>query len=512
MKLINRIAKILIVGMMAIVLLGGCSDGIVELDAYSERGGEIQGVTIQLSNEQISVADERVTVQNKQITITAAGTYQFRGQLSEGQIVVAAKDSDRVQIILAGVDIDNSSSAPIYIKQADEVLVTLAEDTENLLTAGGEFVETDEDKIDAAIFSKTDLSLNGQGKLMIITNYGHGIVSKDDLVIMEGDYDIMVSGHGLSGKDSVRIEAGTIVISAGKDGIHSQNSDDQELGIVYIKDGEINISAESDGIDGQAQVRIDNGNLMIRATDDGIHANQNLTVNEGRIIIDQSYEGLEAEKIVLNGGQLSILASDDGINAVANVVETADLGKSGSEPDSQSVYLEINGGTIEIDANGDGIDTNGNLYVNGGQIYISGPTNDGNGALDYDGEAVITGGTIVAVGSAGMAQNFGANSEQAAMLISVNGQTAGAITVTDDSGTVIAEYTPTKSYASVLISSPELEVGKAYKVITGKQSQMIEFSQLLYGQAGGRQGHGGQMVPSEEAGTLPPEDKRNRKR
>ena len=200
------------------------------------------------------------------ITITKEGTYVLSGALSEGQIVVDA-DSAKVQLVLDNADITCASSAAIYIKNADKTFITLAEGSENILMNTAEYEAIDDNNIDAVIFSKDDLTLNGKGTLTINSEYGHGIVSKDDLKLVGGTYNITAENHALSGKDSVRIAEGTYNLTSGKDGIHSENADDDEKGFVYIASGDFTIESTGDGIDASYVVQIDEGDFDITAGD-----------------------------------------------------------------------------------------------------------------------------------------------------------------------------------------------------------------------------------------------------
>lgn len=198
------------------------------------------------------------------ITITKEGTYVLSGALSEGQIVVDA-DSAKVQLVLDNADITCASSAAIYVKNADKTFITLAEGSENILMNTAEYETIDDNNIDAVIFSKDDLTLNGKGTLTINSEYGHGIVSKDDLKLVGGTYNITAENHALSGKDSVRIAEGTYNLTSGKDGIHSENADDDEKGFVYIASGDFTIESTGDGIDASYVVQIDDGDFDITA-------------------------------------------------------------------------------------------------------------------------------------------------------------------------------------------------------------------------------------------------------
>ena len=198
------------------------------------------------------------------ITITKEGTYVLSGALSEGQIIVDA-DSAKIQLVLDNADITCASSAAIYVKNADKTFITLAEGSENILMNTAEYETIDDNNIDAVIFSKDDLTLNGKGTLTINSEYGHGIVSKDDLKLVGGTYNITAENHALSGKDSVRIAEGTYNLTSGKDGIHSENADDDEKGFVYIASGDFTIESTGDGIDASYVVQIDDGAFDITA-------------------------------------------------------------------------------------------------------------------------------------------------------------------------------------------------------------------------------------------------------
>lgn len=419
-----------------------------------------EAISIQLSDDGSTCSSSFVSIDNNIITITGEGTYLLLGTLTEGQVIVDADDA-KVQLVFDNTNITCASSAALYIRSADKVFLTLADGSDNTLSTTDEFVAIDDNNIDAAIFSKDDLVLNGSGTLTVTCDYGHGIVSKDDLKATGGTYEITAAGHALCGKDSVRIADGTFHLVSEKDGIHSANDDDTSLGYIYLA----------------------GGTMEIAAADDGIHADQMLFIDGGEIHITQSYEGLEGSAITINDGSAVIVASDDGLNAAGNTL-TNDI--------------TINGGTLCIDADGDGIDANRNLTVNGGQIYVSGPTSSADSALDFDGTGTITGGTVVACGAGQMAQNFGDTSTQASMLVNLSASTSETLVLTDADSNEIVSFSPDKSYNSVVISSPSIAVGENYTLTCGSQSTTIEMSSLIYGkgqQMGGGMKGGGGMKP-----------------
>lgn len=478
--------------------------------------------------EQITLSDEGsvsdskgVTINENTITITQEGQYLIEGALSDGMIIVDVDKTQKVQLILNGVNINSETSAPIYVRQADKVFVTLADGTTNTLTNAGTFIAIDDNNIDAVIFSKDDLTLNGTGSLSINSPAGHAIVSKNDLVITNGTYDITSALHALSGKDSVAIADGNFTIVAGKDAIHSQDDEDDTVGKVFITGGNISCSVESDGISAINEI-----NIMA-----------------GKIVIEKSYEGLEARCINISGGEIDLTSSDDGLNATdkrntstdqttqnqtsemipdqTEIKESAmkpensapdaeqnqvdwkmnrGAGGGGGENDTQSdASINISGGIVKINAEGDGIDSNGYLTVSGGEIYIAGPSNSGNGALDYGIDATISGGIIIAAGQSGMAQNFGTNSTQGCILVNTQQQNeaGSSITLLDSDGNELVAWNSEKSYNSVVISCPEIVDGGNYTLKTGEITTEIMMEGLIYGSSSnfGGEMHGGGGKP-----------------
>ncbi len=431
-------------------------------------------VTITLKDSASTADGSGVTIDGDTITITEPGTYLLTGTLMDGQIVVDADSEETVHLILNNVSIANSSSAAIYSLSTDKLIITTAEGSENELSTTGEYVQTDDNNVDAVIYAKTDLSLNGEGTLTITSAYGHGIVSKDDLVITSGTYDITAAKQGLSGKDSIRVAGGIFRIEAGTDALHSDNTEDEGKGYIYIIGGVFDITCG----------------------DDAMHTSGDLTIKDGEINIEKSYEGLEGLTVNIEGGTITVNAGDDGVNA-AGGNDSSGFGGNDMFSSSGDASINISGGTLTVYADGDGLDANGSLYVSGGTTIVYGPENDGNGALDYDGEAVITGGTLIAIGSSGMAMNFGSSSTQGSILQNLSTtQAAGTvITLTDSEGNVIADVTAEKKYASVLISTDALEVGNTYTLSAGSESATITLTDTIYGTGsgfgmGGMQGGG----------------------
>lgn len=427
------------------------ADMFTERDCSAEYDAE---VVIALSDEGTTAeGTSAVRVEKNTVTICGEGTYLLSGTLSDGMVIVDAGEADKVQLVLDGVRINSGTSAAIYVRQADKVFVTLAGDSENELTNGGSFVAIDEKNIDAVIYSRADMTLNGSGSLDIHSPAGHGIVSKDDLVITGGNYDITAAGHGLSGKDSVRIADGTFSIAAEEDGIHADNDEDETKGFCYIAGGDMSVGAG----------------------DDGIHAGALLYIADGSIVITESYEGLEGKQVAIAGGEITLKADDDGVNA-ASGGETADTFAA-----QEDTWIWISGGTLSVDAGGDGIDSNGDLKIDGGTVTVAGPVNDGNGTLDYNGAAEITGGCFMGTGSAGMAMGFGTGSTQPSMLVAVDAQEAGSvITLSDADGKKLLSWTAEKEYACVNVSCPGLAEDGTYTLTAGDCEKEIVMEGATY--------------------------------
>ena len=473
---------------------------------------------ITLNGDSISFQGEGVTVGNSTVTITQAGTYVISGNLNNGQIIVDAADTDDVRIVLENVNIHSETSAAIYVRNADKLIVTLPSGTTNTLSGGSTYENIDENNIDGVIFSKDDLTINGEGTLNINANYKHGIVSKNDLNIVGGTFNINSVSQALSGKDAVKIYGGVFNIESQGKGIKSENVDETEKGNIYINGGEFNLNTVDDALHTSGSIVIDEGNFTIKTEDDGMHADKDLVINGGNINITESYEGLEGYKVVINGGEINIVSSDDGINAVnpdnTNTVEVTQETTSNTttteatqnttnnmntapvpptdasgmmagkmaRPNTDngmvndpSAYIKITGGNTTVNASGDGIDSNGSVLITGGNLYVSGSSARGDGALDYNGVAKIEGGTVVAVGGIGMNQSFGSESTQYSISYSVNAQGSenNAVKLIDNSGNVVVSWeNPPKEYSSVVVSSPDLKQNGNYKLQTG--SDIIE--------------------------------------
>lgn len=523
---------------------------------------EAEVVAITLNGDNISCKSSDVNIDGSTITIQKAGTYLLSGTLTAGNIIVDSDDKENVRLIFNGVEISNSTTTPLYIKNAEKTIVTLVDGTENTLSDGENYILDDENNNEpnGTIFSKDDLVINGLGSLTINANYNHGIQSKNLLKIISGNIDIISNGDSIIGKDGVIVKEAVINIESQEDGIKATKVEEnkgyiyldnpeitikakkdgiQAVTCLYVKDGKYNIEtgetnensqsnsdtstdysrkgmkagvditiengeytidSEDDGIHSNNSITVNAGTVNIASKDDGVHADTELTINNGDIKVSESDEGLEAKYITINDGNIDITTSDDGINASSGSSTTLDSGnapEAGNRPEmpanensentlgnngrmmpgggqggfneSDGSELVINGGIVHVNAGGDGIDSNGTITINGGEIYVDGPTSGGDGALDYADTCEINGGILVATGSIGMATAPTSGSTQysvnAAFSKTYNGETK--VTVKDSSGNEVLTYTPAKNFQSFVFSTDKLKSGETYTIYAG---------------------------------------------
>lgn len=312
--------------------------------------------------EQTSDLSESVTLAPKSgedLAITEAGVYVLSGTYEDVTVIVEAADDAKVQLVLDGYHVDNVDAPAIYIKSGDKVFIT-STDSENSLSVTGAFIADGETNLDAVIFSRSDLVLNGQGTLQINSAQGNAVSSKDDLKITGGSYVVTASEDGFEANDGLYVYDGKFNVTVDKDAFHSENSDDLTVGEILILGGTFNISAGDDAIQGTTKVQID----------------------DGVIIIETSTEGIEATNIEINGGDIKLYASDDGINA--------------SQKSDLEVAIVVNGGTIDVtmgSGDTDAFDANGSITINGGTINVTAGS-----AFDSDAGATLNGGTVTVNG------------------------------------------------------------------------------------------------------------------
>ena len=461
-------------------------------------------VAIDLSNP---TATDGVTVSDGVITITNAGNYKLTGTY-EGQIKVEAADSDMVRLILNNATITNSTGAAINVVEADEVVIYTASGTANTVSDGSSYSDTASGSPDAAIYSKSDLTLAGEGTLKVEGKYEEGIHTSDGLVIASGTLEVNAANTGIKGKDYVDILDGTITVTATKDGIKATNDTDGNRGWVRLSGGTVNISAGDDGFKAERVLEISGGTLNITRANEGIEA-QYINILDGTVNVTSSDDGINASystttttdstsaesttatstKQSAQGGQNSAPQAPSGSAGQAPAGGgQAPSGTMGQPPagggagggmggggtfEVVDATINITGGTVTVNANGDGIDSNGTATLSGGTLVVNGPFTGGNASLDTNGDLLLNGATVAAGNSGDMFEAPATSSTSGYVKISnVSSLSAGTtVQVADSSGNVVANYKVTNSStALILVSSSKITKGESYTVYTTTDS------------------------------------------
>ncbi|MFC2392359.1 MAG: carbohydrate-binding domain-containing protein [Rothia aeria] len=453
--------------------------------------------TIDLANP---TATDGVSVENGTITITSGGTYRLSGEYN-GQVKIEAAKTDTVRLVLDNAKITNSTGAAINVVSAAEAIIYTAAGTTNTVADEANYTATGDDDPDAAIYSTANLTLTGEGSLSVEGAYEEGIHTTGGLVIASGTLEVNAANTGIKGKDYVDITGGIVNVTAAQDGIKSTNTDDESMGFT----------------------RLSAGSVTVLAGDDGLKAPHTLEISGGTLNIEKSNEGIEAQYINILDGDVTVNSSDDGINAslkdsssdtssdtTSGTATTgqqtqqnqngqvqqapagggaAPGGSQGSTGQNQNMpqppadgvmpgggggtfevvdaAINISGGTVTVNAEGDGIDSNGTATFSGGTVTVNGPAAGGNNALDSNGDLLLNGGTVTAGSTADMFEAPSSASTSGYLKITDSSAlTQGStVQVTDSSGTVVANYKITTSGVQlVLVSNKNIVKGQSYTV------------------------------------------------
>lgn len=534
---------------------GTVSDMFADGD-YKDVTGEKENASITLSGSSGTISDTTRGSSGSTVTITSKGIYRVTGSSDGVSIVVKDEaQSGNIYLILDNVTMKNASTACINVQACDKVIIqtvgesslTYSNTNESEKVDGAIFAKDDttingsgtlnitsslhgivcqEDlKITGAAVNvtsssvgiKADDSLRIGGGVTSITSEHDGVkVSNKDnngyFYIEKGELTVNAGYDGISVKadsdttdftGSLQMAGGTVTITAGGGSEQSKDSSTSQKGLksdgsIVVSDTTLTVSAADDAIHGNDNITIQSGTIELSTSDDGITAEGDLTINGGKVTVSKSYEALEATNVTINDGEVSVTASDDGINCSGGSDTTSQDDNPWSSGNTDA-KLTINGGNVYVNAQGDGLDSNGSIYITGGTTIVDGPTDGGNGAIDKGDSngcvASITGGTVLAIGSTGMAVNFDTGS-QCSALVQISGDNGTEITVDDGSG---FSYKATKTFACAVYSSPSLKEGITYTMKAGSTEATLDFSSGKYysnvaskgGGPGGMGGHGG---------------------
>jgi hypothetical protein len=520
-------------------------------DMYSDWENE-DPTYIQLNGSTASYEGSgAVVVSGSSIFIRTGGVYVLSGALDDGQVVVEAEDKSTVRLVLNGVDIHSSTSSPIYVKDAEKTVISLPEGTENIISDGEEYVydDAEEEEPNSTIFSKDDLTINGEGRLVVEANFIDGIIGKDELRITGGNIQVTAKDDAIVGRDLLAISDGNFTIIAGGDGFKSTNDENAEKGNIALEGGTYNITADNDGIQAQTSLYVidgeytlttgggspetiginefahggqsddsatttettsakglkatteiaigggifsinsyddaihssnsvifESGEMTIASGDDAIHADSSVAIKGGNITVTKTYEGIESKIVAIAGGTTDITSTDDGLNVGGGADA---LGDDMTETTSEDHLIQITGGYVFVNSLGDGLDSNGSFLMTDGTVVVNGPTDDGNGQIDYVDTFEVSGGVIIAAGSTKTQASSDTSGQYAMLMTYPETQVGGTLLRIEDSeGNTIATFAPEKDYQSLYISSPDFAKGSSYTLYTGGSATGTESNGL----------------------------------
>ena len=460
----KRLAGMFLALMLIIMPFAGCTaqdavgttvtetSSALQIDSnyFTDRDSKIDyeestASKIVLSSTTAKITGDGAKLEDKTVKITKEGTYILSGSSDGLNVVVEAADTEKVWLVFDNLSM-KGVSAPIQVLTADKVFITLAKGSTNTI----EDIEVAEsEELNAAIYSKSDLTINGSGKLIVNGKYEHGIKSSDDLKMLGGSFVITAANDGLNANDALNIKDSVIEISAKGDGIHSDKN-------VYIDGKSLNIKESEEGIEGKV-VDIVSGDIDIKSSDDGINA------TDSSLKTDNLPADVQ-EKIKNRPERPEGEAVPEG-----EMQRPEGMPRGGGFENQEGTEIIIRGGDLYIDASGDGIDSNGNLTVSGGKVVIEGSGGRGDGAIDYNGTGLVTGGEVLALGGNDMIQSFSSESAQSHIVVTAKESIAvGAkITIKDESGKVLYEHINKKAFSALVYSSKDLVKSKNYTVQIG---------------------------------------------
>ncbi len=424
---------------LVVVYRNGDQLGIQPLEKEQALSELSASAVISLSDEKIRVKGSGAYAENGVITIAYGGDYTFTGKCGNARIVVQADKKAKVKLIFDNAELSTQNAPVIYVANAGKTTLQTAKNSENSLCSSGEFREEFvSEEIDGGIFSKDDLILDGSGTLSLLSEGGHGIVSKDDLKLRSGDWSIEALSDGLRGRDSIELEGGSYSVRCGGDGMKSNNDVDEDRGSISISGGSVSICASQDGIQAYRNLLISGGELSITTGDGhgdvsaeperrgwirpgqeeppdldsynnevetlsqkGLKAGSAITIEGGSFTLDCRDDGIHSDgTISITGGSFIVESGDDAVHANESILyENASLLVPICMEGVEAQRIDIGSGSIDVTAANDGINANGlsrgvnmsRLSVSGGSVKVHA---EGDG-FDSNGDILISGGTIL---------------------------------------------------------------------------------------------------------------------
>lgn len=339
---------------------------------------EESSIGITFADGSAAIDGEGATAEGETVTISQAGTYILSGTATNGRIIVSADKTAEIKLIFNGVDITCADNAPLLVSKAKKVYIVLEDGTENVLTDSASYsLGEDDSNTDGAIFSKADLTINGSGTLTVNANYKHGIVSKDDLVITDGNINVTSASTAMEGKDSVKISGGTVNISAGTNGIKSTNTEASDKGFISVIGGSFTVVANNDAFEAKTVLSIQGGSFDI-------------TTGGGSANASMKSDGMGGEPPAMPTADNTGLTIETAANTTTDSTDTTDSTSTSAKALKAGNEVNISGGEFKIDSADDSVHSNGNIVITGGNISAA----SGDNGMHANGNLTISDGTV----------------------------------------------------------------------------------------------------------------------
>ncbi|NCT90782.1 carbohydrate-binding domain-containing protein [Cellulomonas sp. APG4] len=384
----------------AVAQTAATSENMVDHDEPDDHVWDVADEeVVALDGTGATSSSDAVTVDGGTVTVTRAGTYRVTGTLTDGQLRVSTQDEGIVRLVLDGVDITSTTGSALYVEEADEVVVVLADGTTSTLTDATAYVLADGvDEPNAALFSTADLTLAGSGDLVVQGRSNDAIASKDGLVVTEDPtIEVDAVDDGVRGKDYVLVEGGTLDVTAGGDGLKADEDEDATAGYIQVTDGEVTVTADGDGVDAVTDVLVDGGKLHVTAggghtaapdeevSTKGLKGGVHVAVAGGTVAVDASDDAVHANGTVsVTGGDLTLASSDDGVHADGTLaVDGAQVTVTSSYEGLEGGAIVVASGEVDVTADDDGLNVAGGADGSG----FAGPGGAADGGMPGGGPA-----------------------------------------------------------------------------------------------------------------------------
>ena len=485
---------------------------------------ESRATQITLADQTATVTGQGASFSDQTLTITQTGTYVLTGSGKNIKLVVEAADTDQVHLVFQNLTLEGEGTL-LQINKAQEVVISLAEGSQNALT---ESQASGDEEVKATIHSQVPLTLNGTGNLTLTALTKNALEVEDDLKVLGGTYTVKAANHGFKAEGALAIEAATLTIEAGKDGLHAEHDETTERANISLNPTQLSIAATEDGVDAGNELTIKGGTITvsqseeglearvirqlggdvtIKSSDDGVNASAGSSsktsdtsatskTTDASATSNTADTSSSASQATTDSATASTSASQATADpAATSQVDQANKDKNatppsppagqappqggqppqngqgpggmppgGQEESDPSLQIILEGGTLTIDAEGDGIDSNGTASISGGSLVVNGSVQGGNGPLDAAGDITITGGRVWALGTSDMLQGFAQGSTQASITANIAGTAGQTLIILDANGKEVARQTASKDFQAVIMSSADLVDGQTYTI------------------------------------------------